>query len=317
MIPLVGALLVGVGAVLAIVARSASNRRRVTDLRAVLELQSLSSPRPEDAEQTSSLLARSGLVAERALGEATSLERVRLLLDRSDWTLTAGEFAVTTAVVGLFAGVVGFFVAGPIAALLFAVAAAAAPYLLVLRSVTKRRIAFEEQFPGVLDLIAASLESGSSVIRALELVVDEADEPTASEFSRVLAATRVGDELSDALAVMSARLGSRDVDWTVQAITVQQRTGGKLAEILRIVARTMRGRAEVVRELQTLTVEGRLSAVILGALPFLIALVMLVVNPGYLKPLFEQGIGLLMVGCASVLMLAGFIWMRRIVRVEV
>lgn len=317
MIPALGALLVAVGAIAAIVARNSANQRRVRDLRAVLDLQALSSPRPGDAAGTSSLLARSGVVAERAFGEASVLDRISSLLDRSDWTLTAGEFAVTTAVVGGFAGIVGFFLGGIIVALLVALAAGSAPYLLMLQSVTKRRIAFEEQFPSVLDLIAASLESGSSVIRALELVVEEADEPTASEFGRVLASTRMGTELSEALAVMSERLGSRDVDWTVQAITVQQRTGGKLAEILRIVARTMRSRSEVVRELQTLTVEGRLSAFILGALPFLIALVMLIVNPGYLTPLFHQAIGLFMVGVAGALMLVGFAWMRKIIRVEI
>jgi tight adherence protein B len=317
MIPALGALLVAVGAIAAVIARNAANGRRVRDLRSVLELQTLSSPHPDDADATSSLLARSGVVAERALGEASVLARIATLLDRSDWTLTAGEFAVTTAVVGGFGGILGFFLGGIVVALLLALAAGAAPYLLMLQSVTKRRVAFEEQFPGVLDLIAASLESGSSVVRALELVVEEADEPTASEFGRVLASTRMGMELSEALAVMSERLGSRDVDWTVQAITVQQRTGGKLAEILRIVARTMRGRSEVVRELQTLTVEGRLSAVILGALPFLIALVMLIVNPGYLTPLFHQTIGLAMVTVAGVLMLAGFVWMRKIIRVEI
>jgi tight adherence protein B len=169
----------------------------------------------------------------------------------------------------------------------------------------------------MLDLIAASLESGASVMRALELVVEEADEPMSSEFGRVLTATRMGTELSEALSALSVRLGSRDVDWTVQAISVQQRTGGRLADILRIVARTMRSRGEVKREVDALTVEGRLSGLILGALPFFIAAVMLIVSPDYLKPLFHETAGLVMVAGASVLMLVGFVWMRRIIRVEV
>lgn len=317
MMALVAAVMVAGGISAAVLARAAGNQRRVKDLRAALDLQALGPARPEDAERTSSLLARSGLAAERALGDIDLLQRVRHLLDRSDWTLTAGEFAITTAIGAIFAAAVGFFLAGPALALILAIVAAIAPYALVVRSVDKRKRAFEEQFPGVLDLIAASLESGASVMRALELVVDEADEPTSSEFGRVLTATRMGTELSEALATMSERLGSRDVDWTVQAITVQQRTGGRLADILRIVARTMRGRGEVLREVDALTVEGRLSAIILGALPFLIALVMLVVNPSYLKPLFHQTIGLVMVGAAGALMLVGFVWMRRIVRVEV
>jgi tight adherence protein B len=317
MIALVAALMVASGISAAALARAASNQRRVTDLRAALDLHTLEPARTADAEHTSSLLARSGLAAERALGDMDLLNRVRQLLDRSDWTLTAGEFAITTALGAVVAAVLGFFLGGPVLALVLAGFAAVTPYALVVRSVDTRKKAFEEQFPEVLDLIAASLESGASVMRALELVVDEADEPTAGEFGRVLTATRMGADLGEALATMSARLGSRDMDWTVQAISVQQRTGGRLADILRIVARTMRGRGELKREVAALTVEGRLSALILGALPFLIALVMLVVNPSYLSPLFHQTIGLVMVGVAGALMLVGFAWMRRLVRVEV
>jgi tight adherence protein B len=317
MIEFLAAILVGGGIVLAVTARVASSRRQVADLRAALDLQSISPARPEDAQRTSALLARSGVAAEKALADVDFLDRVRHLLDRSDWSLTAGEFAITSAAVALFSALIGWFLAGPILALILLIVVVAVPYLLLVRSVDKRKKDFEEQFPEVLELVAASLESGASVVRALELVVDEADEPVASEFGRVLAATRMGSDLPEALLVMSERLGSRDVDWTVQAITVQQRTGGRLADILRIVARTMRNRGEVVREIATLTVEGRLSGAILGALPFFIALVMLIVNPTYLQPLFHQTIGLLMVSGAGVLMLVGFAWMRRIVRVEV
>jgi tight adherence protein B len=317
MIEFLAAILVGGGIVLAVTARVASRRRQITDLRAALDLQAISPSRPEDAQRTSALLARSGVAAEKALADVDFLDRVRQLLDRSDWSLTAGEFAVTSAAVAAFAAVLGWFIAGPILALILLVVVVAVPYLLLVRSVDKRKKDFEEQFPEVLELIAASLESGASVVRALELVVEEADEPVSSEFGRVLAATRMGSDLSEALTIMSERLGSRDVDWTVQAINVQQRTGGRLADILRIVARTMRSRGEVIREVATLTVEGRLSGAILGALPFFIALVMLIVNPTYLHPLFHQTIGLLMIAGAGILMIGGFFWMRRIVRVEV
>jgi tight adherence protein B len=317
MIAVLAALMVAGGVIVAVAARVAARQRQVADLQAALELQALSPAKPENAERTSKLLARSGLAAEKALADVDFLDRIRSMLDRSDWSLTAGEFAVTTLIAAAFAAIVGGLLAGPILAVILAVVAAAVPYTLMARSVEKRKRAFEEQFPEVLDLIAASLESGASVIRALELVVEEADEPTSSEFGRVLTATRMGSDLSDALTAMSERLGSRDVEWTVQAIAVQQRTGGRLADILRIVARTMRNRGELAREVATLTVEGRMSALILGALPFFIAGVMLVVSPDYLKPLFHETAGILMVCGAGVLMLFGFVWMRKIIRVEV
>lgn len=317
MIPLLAGLMMAVGVIVAVVGNERAKRRRVHDLRAVLDLQSLSPARPENADETSSLLVRSGLLAERALGGASVFHRLASVLDRSDWTLAPGEFAIVCAVTAALAGAAGFAAMGPVVGLVAAGVALMTPYLLVLRSVTRRRAAFDAQFPDVLDLVAASLESGASVSHAFQLVVDEADEPAAGEFGRVLTATRMGASLPEALEEAAVRIGSSDLDWTVTAITVQQRTGGKLAEILRVVARTMRDRDEVRRELKALTAEGRLSAYILGGLPFALAGFLLATNPSYLMTLFHDPLGLTMVAGASALMLVGFAWMRRIVRVEV
>jgi tight adherence protein B len=316
-IPLLAGLLMATGIIVAVVGNERTKRRNVRDLRAVLDLQSLSPARPEDAEETSSLLARSGLLAERALGSASVFHRLASVLDRSDWTLAPGEFAIVSAVTGGLAGVIGFAVMGPVVGIVLAGLALMTPYLLMVRSVTRRRSAFDAQFPDVLDLVAASLESGASVSHAFQLVVDEADEPAAGEFGRVLTATRMGAPLPEAMEEAAVRIGSADLDWTVTAIGVQQRTGGKLAEILRVVARTMRERDEVRRELKALTAEGRLSAYILGGLPFAMAAFLMMTNPHYLMTLFRDPLGLVMVAGSSVLMLAGFAWMRRIVRVEV
>lgn len=317
MIPLLGGLLVGIGLLVVFVGKVRADSRQVRDLRAVLDLQSLTPSRPELAEETSSLLARSGLMAERALGEASVFARCAHVLDRSDWTLSAGEFAVVSAITGGFGLAIGGLSVGVLGAIAGAAFGLTAPYALVLRSVRKRRVAFDAEFPGVLDLVAASLESGASVAHALQLVVDEADEPAAGEFGRVLTATRMGATLPEALADAADRIGSTDLDWTVTAITVQQRTGGKLADVLRIVARTMRERAETTREMAALTAEGKLSAYILGGLPFLLAGFLLLANPRYLGPLVHDPVGVGMLVIAGFLMLVGFGWMRRIVRVEV
>jgi len=317
MIPILAGLLLATGILITVVGNERAKRRRVRDLRTVLDLQSLQPSTPGDAESTSSLLARSGMLAERALGEASLLARFSAVLERSDWTLSAGEFAVVSGVTGALAAVIGLLSLNLILGLLMGAAGLVAPYLLVLRSVTKRRTAFEAQLPDVLDVLAASLESGASVAHALQLVVDEADEPTATEFGRVLTASRMGISLAEALEDAAQRIGSKDLDWTVQAVSVQQRTGGKLAEILRIVARTMRERAEVNREVAALSAEGRLSGIILGGLPFALGGFMLVTNPHYLRPLVDDPIGITMLSIASGLMLIGFAWMRRLVRVEV
>lgn len=316
MIPFLGGLLVAAGIIAATVARAFANERRVRDLRSVLDLQTLSSSSVSDAAATSSLLARSGLLAERALGDG-ALTWARRVLERSDWSLSAGEFAVVTGCAGAVGAALGWLSGGGLLAVLGAAVGGAAPYAFAVRSVSRRQRAFDEQFPGLLDLLAGSLESGAGVAQALQLVVEEADEPAASEFGRVLAATKMGVPLGDALMTASERIGSKDLAWTVQAVVVQQRTGGRLADILRIVARTMRDRFELHRELHALTAEGRLSAYILGGLPFALAGLLLIVNPHYLSPLFHDPLGYLLVGGAGALMLVAFALMRRIVRIEV
>jgi hypothetical protein len=117
-IVLLGGLLVGAGLLIAFVGRERANRRRVRDLRAVLELQALLPADHDAAERTSSLLARSGVVAERALGEASVLSRCAHVLDRSDWTLSPGEFAVVSGVTAAIGGVIGIAVLGAVGGLL-------------------------------------------------------------------------------------------------------------------------------------------------------------------------------------------------------
>ncbi len=314
--PAVAALLVGVGILMVFVARASAARRRVRDLRQAIDLYALDSPDVEDAPQTSALLARSGLIAERAMGERW-IARVKRVLERSDWALSPGELVVVSLAAGVIAGAFGALVQGVLLGVGLAAVGLVVPYAAVVRSVARRRRAFDEQFPDLLDLLAGSLEAGASVTQALQLVVEESDEPAASEFGRVFAATAIGMPLTEALATAAQRLGSSDLDWTVQAISVQHRTGGRLADILRIVAATMRDRAEVQRELRALTAEGRLSGYVLGGLPFVLAGLLLLLNPRYLQPLLDDPLGWLMLGGAGTLMLAAFAWMRTIVKVVV
>ncbi|HEY8201187.1 MAG TPA: type II secretion system F family protein, partial [Actinomycetota bacterium] len=238
-------------------------------------------------------------------------------IERSDWKLSPGEFVSVTLGLAGAGFVVGLLAGSGVLAALLAGFAVVGPYLLMSRSVERRKRRFEEQLPEVLELIAASLEAGGGVPRALELVVGEADEPAASEFARVLSAARLGTPLVEALEDMRERLGSRDLAWTVQAIRVQQRSGGRLADVLRIVASFMRSREEIRRDLRALTAEGRLSAYVLGALPFFLATVLLFVNPTYLNPLFTTPIGFAMLAGAGVMMGVSFVLMKKIVKVEV
>jgi tight adherence protein B len=319
---LLGAVLAGGGLGVALIAQGHRKRRKISNLKTLLEsayLEELGKPAGAVDRQVDvrRLVAQTTQAAERALAGTQLLGRIRQKIERSDWKLSPGEFVSVTLGLAGAGVVVGLLAGSPALAVLLAGFATVGPFLLVSRSVEKRKRRFEEQLPDVLELIAASLEGGGGVPRALELVVGEADEPAASEFARVLSAARLGTPLVEALEDMRERLGSRDLAWTVQAITVQQRTGGKLADVLRIVASFMRSREEIRRDLRALTAEGRLSAYVLGALPFFLATVLLFVNPTYLNPLFTTPIGFAMVAGAGAMMAVSFFLMKRIVKVEV
>ena len=136
------------------------------------------------------------------------------------------------------------------------------------------------------------------------------------EFSRVVAETRLGDPLVDALGRMAKRLEVRDMDWVVQAIRIQQTVGGRLADLLHTLADFIRAREEVRRDVAVLTAEGRISAYVLTALAPFMFLAIQVVSPEYMKPMFS-GLGLIVLAGTTLLMVVGSVVIFRMCKIEV
>jgi tight adherence protein B len=143
------------------------------------------------------------------------------------------------------------------------------------------------------------------------------EDPTSTEFQRALTEARLGLPLEDSLGDMAERIDSDDFRWVVVAMNIQRQVGGNLAELLETVAATLRGREQVRRQISALSAEGRLSAVILIALPFVILGFLLVTNPGYLTPLLTNMLGWIMLGIVTVLMLIGVLWIRKMIAIDV
>ena len=181
----------------------------------------------------------------------------------------------------------------------------------------RRRAAFGEQLPDVLQLVAGSLQSGFSLQQALDAMVREDTQPAAGEFSRALAEARIGADLEAGLEGVAYRMNSDDLQWTVMAIRIQREVGGNLAEVLRTTVDTMRERAYIRRHVKALSAEGRFSAYILAALPVAVSGWMLLVARTYTRPLYTTVIGLVMVAVAAVLFLLGVLWLRAVIKVEV
>ena len=136
------------------------------------------------------------------------------------------------------------------------------------------------------------------------------------EFARVVAETRLGDPLVDALGRMAKRLEVRDMDWVVQAIRIQQTVGGRLADLLHTLADFIRAREEVRRDVAVLTAEGRISAYVLTALAPFMFFAIQVISPGYMKPMYS-GTGLMMLIGTVVLMTFGSVIIFRMCKIEV
>jgi tight adherence protein B len=182
----------------------------------------------------------------------------------------------------------------------------------------KRRLRkFETQLPDVLNLLAGSMRAGFSFNQGLEQVAEEASEPARRELQRVFAESRLGRTIEDALEDSANRMYSVDLMWAVMAIRIQREVGGNLAELLDTVARTMTERERLKREILALTAEGRMSAWVLGIFPPAFAVVLYVIQPAYMSVLFENSLGVMAVVVSAVMAVVGFVWLRRIMAIEV
>jgi Flp pilus assembly protein TadB len=182
--------------------------------------------------------------------------------------------------------------------------------------IRRRRAAFAEQLPDLLQVIASSLQSGFSLAQALDAVVREDAQPAAGEFSRALAEARLGAELEDCLQTIANRMDSEDLRWTVLAIRIQRGIGGNLSEVLATIVSTIRERGFLRRQVHALTSEGRLSAYVLIGLPIAIGAFLFLTKPAYMRPLYTTHIGQFLLGAAVVLMVLGTVLMRQMIKLE-
>jgi len=252
-----------------------------------------------------------------------STGKTMALIERADLPLRPGEWwvlRIVAVVVGiavsmtlLRGGTIMTLVAGLLGVVLGLVAPA-----FVLRFLSKRRAKkFDHQLPDVLTLVASSLSTGFSLPQALDAVAKDAADPSAKEFARALAETRIGADIADALEHMADRMDSGNMRWTAMAIRIQREVGGNLAETMRTTAKTLREREELGRHVRALSAEGRLSAYILIGLPIGIFFYTMQTNRAYVELLWTRPLGLIMMAGGLVSLGIGVFWMRKVVDVKV
>jgi tight adherence protein B len=181
----------------------------------------------------------------------------------------------------------------------------------------KRFQKFEELFPEAIDTVARAVRAGHAFTTAVEMISNEVAEPIASEFRILFEEQKFGLPVRDALVNLTQRVPLVDVKFFVTAVMLQRETGGNLAEILDNLSYVIRERFKIMRQVRVYTAQGRLTMILLMCLPPVIVAIMLTVNPGFIRPLFDDPIGHSLIVVGITLQTLGYFIIRKIIQIQV
>jgi tight adherence protein B len=239
-------------------------------------------------------------------------------LARADLKLRVAEFMMLT-----LASVLAFFLLGNLIfgsalfGLVFAIMGFFVPRIYVNLRKRRRLNAFNDQLGDTINLLANSLRSGFSIVQSMETVAEQLPEPISAEFHRVTQEIGLGLHYEQALNNMLRRVPSDDLDLMITAINIQGRVGGNLAEILDTIGHTIRERVRIKGEIRVLTAQQMISGYILTALPIILGFVLYLINKTYIGRMFSDPCGWIMLGTAAIMIITGFLIIRKIVDIEV
>jgi tight adherence protein B len=254
-----------------------------------------------DAIQTR-IHSRSGGYLSQAKLDAAGLKK-----QPADYVLMAG-------IVAIFAGVLGFMLGGPVFAILMTLVAIVSLVALLGVLTSRRSAKFDEQVPDALQMMSGGMRAGHSLLRAVDATAQESEAPMAEEMSRIVNETRIGRDLGESLNDVAMRTRSEDFGWIAQAIEIHREVGGDLAEVLDHVGETIRDRNQIRRQVKALSAEGRMSALVLLALPVVMFIALLFINPSYAHTFTSTLPGYLMLAAAAVMLSVGAWWLSRLIK---
>jgi tight adherence protein B len=272
------------------------------------------SPKQKRRERRLAFLTSVFGATERAFGNLKQWRAIQRMLERADvplrtvelfWIMIGSGFgvALVAAVTGQSALVI----------LLALVGGGCLPLLVVWQKMKSRLRAFEDELPDLLITIAASLKAGHSFKQGMQAVVDEGQPPASDELKRVLTETSLGRPMDEALAEMADRVGSKNFEFAITAVTIQRQVGGSLASLFDMVADTVRQRHQFARKIRSLTAMGRMSAYVLVGVPFFLAGTISLIAPAYMTPLWHTSAGHMMIVLCLVMISIGSAILKKIV----
>jgi tight adherence protein B len=244
--------------------------------------------------------------------------RMNRLLEQADTQRPLGFFillSLSLAAAGFL--VVSWMTSNRLISIPAAVILGLVPFFHIYSKKRRRMEKFQRQLPEALDLIARSLKAGHAFTGGLKVVIDEFDDPIGTEFDTTLNEINFGAGVNDALKNLSDRVDCPDLRFFVISVIIQRETGGNLAEILESISYLIRERFKLQGHIRTLSAEGKLSAIILGALPFVVAFLLYLINRDYIMTLFVDPLGRIMALYAVIMMVMGILVMRKMIRIQV
>lgn len=254
---------------------------------------------------------------ENIVGRGRLGRMITTKLEQADLKWTPGEFFMVWAVVFLLACGIGLVALGTIGFLAGGVLGVVGPYFYLSRRSKKRKAKFVGQLSDMAQMMGNSMRAGFSIIQSMEMVAMEGPSPAKDEFERVITEVKLGLPLDTALDHLLARMPSEDLELAVVAINVQRQVGGNLAEILMVIAKTVRERVRFQRDLKALTAAARYSSYIITGLPVAVAFVINLMDRPYESYLYTATLGHVMLGAAVCMLGTGFFFLNKISNIEV
>ena len=252
------------------------------------------------------------------LRKSERVSAIQKMLSQAGVTMRAGNFLGLCAVAGIVAAILGYAFTKRIEFMWISLLVGfMLPYSWASIKRNKRFEKFEELFPEAIDTLARAVRAGHAFTTALEMITNEVAEPVSGEFRQLYEEQKFGMPVRDALMNLTERMPLVDVKFFVTAVMLQRETGGNLAEILDNLSYVIRERFKIQRQVRVYTAQGRLTMALLMGMPPIIVTVMLVLNPGFIKPLFNDPIGHTLLVAGITLQTVGYFVIRKIIRIQV
>jgi tight adherence protein B len=252
------------------------------------------------------------------LRRSSQISHLQTLLEQADLKSRAGNVLLLCLLSGAALGLVVLLFSGfPQFVWLGVILGAFLPYSYASYKRTKRFQKFEEIFPEAIDTLARAVRAGHAFTTALELIANEIAEPVASEFRKLFEEQKFGLPVRDALMNLTERVPLVDVKFFVTAVMLQRETGGNLAEILDNLSYVIRERFKIMRQVRVHTAQGRLTMMLLMGLPPIIIITMQIMNPSFIRPLFDDPIGHVLIVVGITLQTLGYFVIRKIIQIQV